>query len=234
MNYGVILAGGFGARMKTGDVPKQFLDLGGKPVLLHSLETFVSNAHIDSVYVGMHPDWVEYCRFAVRRFMGDISVGIVAGGSTRNETLINVLREMDRSRSLAPEDVVVTHDAARPFVTESLIDDNLRLMDDFEACTTAVRAVDTIIVSNDGKSIESIPNRASMFAAQTPQTFRPVRFMELYDSLEIRVQSSLTDACGVFSANGIPVGLVEGLARNLKITTPDDLSLARILYAREH
>ncbi len=110
-----------------------------------------------------------------------------------------------------------------------MIQDNIKVMADYDATDTVVMANDTIVESQDGKSISSIPNRAHMFQGQTPQTFRINQFDSLFASLRQDEREILTDACKVFVLKGKSVGLVKGEYSNLKITTVTDLKIAEAM-----
>ena len=152
MVYAAVLAGGIGSRMQNTDIPKQFLDLDGKPIIIHTVEKMLMNTSVDVVYIGINPNWLTFCEDLVAKHLGpDHGVKIVAGGADRNGTIINILDDIEKSYGINDDDIIVTHDAVRPFLTQRIIDENIDAAAEFGACDTVVKASDTIVRSEDGK-----------------------------------------------------------------------------------
>ena len=229
MIYAGILAGGTGARMGISNMPKQFLDLGNKPIIIHTVEKFVLENEIDKVVVGVHEDWISHTEDLVEKYLPIFKdkVIITAGGSDRNTTIENIIKAIDKCKPLTNDDIVITHDSVRPFITFRIIKDNIRLAKENDAVDTVVEAVDTIVESTDGNIISSIPNRAHYYQGQTPQSFRCQDFLNLYGSLSKEEKEILTDACKIFVIKGRKVALAKGEYSNLKITTVTDLKIAK-------
>ena len=156
-------------------------------------------------------------------------IRVVSGGGNRNDSILSIIADIKNSGSFSPEDVLITHDAVRPFVSYRMIVDNIEAMKNYDVADTVVMANDTIVESVDGKVISSIPNRTHMYQGQTPQTFKIQAFTDLYDSLTDDVKEILTDACKVFVVNDVKVALVEGEYSNIKITTVTDLKIAQAM-----
>lgn len=230
MIYAAVLAGGVGSRMQNTDLPKQFLELGDKPILLHTVEKFLMNARVDRVYIGINPDWQTYCEDLVRKHLGDGErITVVPGGKDRNGTIINVIAAIEAERGLTDEDVLLTHDAVRPFVTQRIIDDNIDAALACGACDTVVRASDTIVRSEDGETITEIPPRDPLYQGQTPQSFNLKLLKACFDEMTEQERAILTDACKICVLKGRPVKLVKGEVLNFKITTVGDYQLARAM-----
>ncbi len=232
MVFGAILAGGIGSRMHMADMPKQFLPLGDKPIIVHTLEKFLTCSKLETVFIGVHADWVKYMNDLLDKHLPAQSrerVYTVAGGADRNETLLNVIAAIENAYGESDEHIIVTHDSVRPFVTLRMIEVNIEYAQKYGAVNTVTPAVDTIVSSADGKVISNIPNRAELYHGQTPQTFRMSLLKELYLSLTDEEKGVLTDACKICVVRNHPVYLVEGAYTNLKITTPDDYKIARAI-----
>ena len=231
MIFGAILAGGVGSRMHMADMPKQFLPLGEKPIIIHTLEKFLACARFESVYIGTHGDWINYMEDLVAKYVPQQKdrVRVVCGGSDRNETIQNVISAIETDFGQDENSIIVTHDAVRPFVTMRMIEENIAAAEQYGAVDTVTPAVDTIVVSEDGKTISNIPNRAKMYQGQTPQSFRIGLLKELYHSLSTEEKNVLTDACKICVVRNYPVYLVEGAYTNLKITTPGDYKIAQAM-----
>lgn len=231
MIYAAVLAGGSGTRMNISNMPKQFLELKDQAIIVHTLEKFLTVPDIDRIYVGVHPDWLDYLQTILEKSMGELAQEIIAvpGGTDRNSTILNVIEEMKKRDNIGEEDILITHDAVRPFLSRRIILDNIEAAKRYDAVDTVVPAVDTIVASEDGKTISNIPDRSKLYQGQTPQTFRPLEFVRLFEALTDEQKAVMTDACKIFSVSGKSVGLVDGEYANLKITTITDLKIARAM-----
>ncbi len=227
MVYAEVLAGGKGTRMGNTDMPKQYIKLGKKPVVIHTIEQFILNAKIEKVIVCCPKAWMSYTKDIVDKYikMND-KVIIVEGGATRNETILNGCRYIEENFETNEDDIIITHDAVRPFITQRIIDDNIEAAYKYGAVDTVVEAFDTIVESVDGKTIHSIPVRSNMYQGQTPQSFNIKLLKELFATLTEEESEILTDACKAFVIKGHKVRLVRGEVYNIKITTQHDLKLA--------
>ena len=142
---------------------------------------------------------------------------------------MNIIHDIQEKSDETTDDILITHDAVRPFVSYRMIQENIAAMKEYDVADTVVLANDTIVESVDGKVISSIPNRTHMYQGQTPQTFKIQAFVNIYESMEEDVKQILTDACKVFVLNNTPVGLVQGEYSNIKITTVTDLKIAEAM-----
>ena len=230
MIFAVILAGGTGTRMGNVNTPKQFLLLHNKPILICPLEKFIINTKFDKVLVLTPESWVEHTKDLINQHLGENDkIVVLVGGETRNETIMNSICYIENEYSLDDNTIVVTHDSVRPFVTHRVIEDNINAMNDHIACDTVVAATDTIIESEDSKSISEIPDRRLMYQGQTPQTFKAKLWKELYLSLSDQEKDILTDAAKIFVLKGYEVKMIRGENYNIKITYPQDLLTAQSL-----
>ena len=235
MNYAAILAGGIGTRMKRTDLPKQFLMLGEKPIIIHTIEQFFISGQIDRIIIGTPKEWISYTEDIVGKYIGDSArIRITAGGGNRNETIMNICNDIRAREGVQADDILITHDAVRPFITQRIIADSIEALQTCDSADTAIPAYDTIVESRDGLTIDSIPLRSSMYLGQTPQTFRLEEFMTTYNDLDEAEKAILTDASKIYVLKGKSVAIVRGEAYNMKITTSYDLQLANlILQTRE-
>ena len=228
--FAAILAGGVGTRMQSAEKPKQFLEVGGKPIIIHTIEKFISIENFTKILVLTPEDWVDYTRDLIENYMGtDSGVLVLPGGADRNETLMCALSYIEEHYKVDADTILVTHDAVRPFVTERIIRENMEAAGLYGACGTAIPATDTIVQSRDGKYMNSIPDRSCMYQQQTPQSFRVTLLKETYALLNEEERKSLTDACKILVLKGVPVYMVMGDPCNIKITYPEDLLLSEVL-----
>lgn len=229
MIYAGILAGGKGTRMGLQDMPKQFLELGDRPILVHTLEKFILVPEIDKVVVGVHPDWMTYTEDLIDKYLSTYKerILIAEGGADRNTTIENIIKSIDAHKTITADDIIVTHDSVRPFVSLKTIQENIRLAQEYDVVDTVVEATDTIVQSLDGQVISDIPERQYLYQGQTPQSFRMTDFLDLYHALSVEDKQILTDACKIFVISGKKVALAKGDYANIKITTVTDLKIAR-------
>ena len=229
-----MLAGGIGARMGNVEKPKQFLELGGKPIIIHTIEKFAVHPDFDEVLVLSPRAWVTYTQDIVRKFIPPVrKVTVLQGGDTRNETIMNAIRYIEEQGDLDEETVIVTHDSVRPFVTHRILEENIRYAREYGACDTVIPATDTIVESKDNTRITDIPNRKYMYQGQTPQSFRAKKLKEQYEALNEEEKAILTDACKIMVLKGEHVHLVQGEVFNIKITYPYDMTVAKALLGME-
>lgn len=234
MVFGVILAGGIGSRMGNVEKPKQFLTIGDKPIIVHTIEKFYVNDKFEKILVLCPSQWVGHTKDLVKKFIkDDTRVVVIEGGTTRNETIMNSIRYIEEGYGLDDDTVIVTHDSVRPFLTHRIIEDNIRFTQEFGACDTVIPATDTIVESEDGKIISMIPERKKMYQGQTPQSFKAKKLKELYTELSEEEKEVLTDAAKIFVIKGEHVHLVDGEVFNIKITYPYDLRVAETLIKGE-
>ena len=229
MIFGAILAGGVGSRMNIADMPKQFLPLGQKPIIIHTLEKFLSVEKIDYIYIGVHPEWEEHMKALLEEFFqkDKAKFKVISGGGSRTDTLFNIINNIEKGFGENEDNIVLTHDSVRPFVTKKMIEENIDAANKYGAVNTLSRAVDTIVISDGNDFIESIPDRSRMYHGQCPQSFNISLLKKYYNKLSEDEKAALTDACKIFVLNNHPVYIVEGDYTNIKITTMGDYKIAQ-------
>ena len=232
MIFGAILAGGVGSRMNISDMPKQFLDLGEKPIIVHTLEKFKLCSRLDHIYLGVHPDWLTHTNDLIEKYLGKAAaenVHVVAGGTDRNSTIFNIISDIEKNFGESEDNIIITNDSVRPFVTQRMIEENIDAAIKYGAVDTVTSAIDTIVESDDGEFIKEIPNRQKMYQGQTPQSFKISVLKKLYSELTDDEKAILTDACKICIVKGYPVYMVEGEISNIKITTVSDYKIAQAM-----
>ena len=168
MIYGVVLAGGVRSRMGNVGKPKQYLLVGDKPILIHTLEKFYMQSEFEKVLVLCPTEWISHTKNLVRKYMKDTErIVVLEGGETRNETIMNSIAYIEKEGNLNEDTIIVTHDSVRPFVTQRILEENIRYAKEYGACDTAVAATDTIVCSEDNVVISDIPERRKMYQTDT-------------------------------------------------------------------
>ena len=227
MIFASILAGGFGDRLGNTDKPKQFLFIGNKPILIHTIEKFYINNIFDEIIVPVPKQWVTHTRDLIKKYISNSSkITVINGGDTRNDSIMNTIQYLKENYTISEDDIILTHDAVRPFVTHRIIMENIEVAKNHGVCNTVIPATDTVVESIDGNLVSNIPNRKFMYKGQTPQSFKILKFEKYYNSLSEEDKLILTDAAKVFVLNNEPVYLVKGEVNNIKITYTYDLKLA--------
>ena len=223
----VILAAGSGSR--TGlSTPKQFLLLGGKTVLEHSVQTFHDHPGIDQVVIVTSTEFIPKVQDMVKTNNWAKVTAVLPGGKERFDSSLAAVRHF----SDKPDLVMLFHDAARPLVSARIISDTLKAMETFNAVDVAIPAVDTIVQCDAaGTVMESVQNRNLLWRMQTPQGFRQKTIQQAYRIALQDPQFTATDDCGTV-LRYLPhekVGIVRGSERNIKLTYADDLPLLEFL-----
>ncbi|MCY1153388.1 MAG: 2-C-methyl-D-erythritol 4-phosphate cytidylyltransferase [Sphaerochaetaceae bacterium] len=233
--YAVILAGGVGKRMGNTETPKQFKVIAGKPVIIHTVEKFVINPKFDKVIILVPSQWIRYTNDIINKYIPNpTNIVVIEGGKERYETLMNSINYIESNFEIDDETVIVTHDAVRPFIDCSIINNNITLAQKYGACDTVIPATDTIVESTDNDIISKIPNRKIMYQGQTPQSFNLKLIKKIYLELSDEERMTLTDACKILVLKGVNVKLVEGSVSNIKLTVPFDLQVALALLGEEN
>ena len=224
MNIVVVVAAGSGTRMKTPNEPKQFIRVNDKPLMIYSLETFNIHPRIDAIIVVTNEQYIKDVESMCKEYKLNKVKAVVKGGSTRQESVFNGL-EKAMSLSQSKDDIVLIHDAARPLVALKTISANLEKVKEYGAVSTVVKANDTIMVSSNNEVVEEMPDRNTIYQAQTPQTFK---LEEIYNMhLANKDNNTATDDASLYFKAGKRVYLVEGERSNFKVTTDDDLLMLK-------
>jgi 2-C-methyl-D-erythritol 4-phosphate cytidylyltransferase len=224
----VVLGGGVGTRFGAG-MPKQLLALDGKTLVEHCVGAFAAAPGIDEILLVMPPDYHD----DVAKLVGDQVSAIITGGVTRSDSVRNALAHIS-ARYPEESTGVLLHDAARPLVTQRVIADCVAALGSCEAAGVAVPTADTIVVAADGV-MSHVPPRETLLRCQTPQCFRLAVINRAHALAAADPDFVPTDDCGVVLRYlpDVPVRIVKGSERNIKVTYPGDLAIAEVLLARE-
>ena len=218
----IVFAGGSGVRMDSA-IPKQFLELCGKPVLVHTLELFERHPDVDGIYLVVNADYIERAKTLVRQYGMAKLRGVVAGGDSVQESIYNGLRYAAGRES--SDAIVLLHDGVRPYVTPEVISANIEAAGKYGNAVTYTPCYETIVLSKDGVEIAAIPARDESYTAQAPQSFRLGDILSVHERIRARADGyvGMVDQATICFTLGIPVHLVPGNRGNIKITTPEDL-----------
>ena len=222
MNIAIVLSGGTGTRL-GGDIPKQYVEVGGKPIIIYSLETLNRSNHIDKIQIVAEDSWVDSIKSWTKEFGVEKKIaGFSKPGENRQLSIYNALKDVAVYADAS--DVVIVHDAARPNLTEDIIARSVQGMDGYDGVIPILPMKDTVYLSKDGKQIDSNLKREQIFAGQAPETFVLGKYLD--------VNQKLVDSGEIFKINGstepavmagMKMHMIDGDEGNYKITTRDDL-----------
>jgi len=222
MNYAIILSGGIGTRMKTEGLPKQYLEVEGKPILIYTLEVFQKSTVVDKIVVVAAEQWREQIVQWMDQYGITKDMTFAQPGDSRQESILSGL-EACVVDSQADTDRVIIHDAVRPLVTEDLIERCLEALDEHDGCLPVIPVKDTVYQSADGKAISNLLDRSTIFAGQTPESFDLHWYTKINRNATKEELTTSTGSSSLAYINGMDVGLIPGDDNNFKITTPIDL-----------
>ena len=220
MNTAIILAGGVGSRMGV-DCPKQYLIVNDKPIIIYCLEIFEKHKNIDSIVIVVSDEWKEYVEEQVAKYGITRVCGYAPAGRTRQHSIFNGLLSAEEN---APETTVcIIHDAARPLVSDKIIDDCIVGAVEDDGAMPVISVKDTIYQSKDGKSIDNLLKRSELFAGQAPESFDFKKYLEIHRSVSDDEIAATAGSSEIAYRHNMKIRLVEGSERNFKITTIEDL-----------
>ncbi len=221
----IIPAAGAGERMGSA-ISKQFLSLQGKPIIIHTLERFQMCGAVNEIIVAVQASSKQQVEFLVCEFHLSKVVKIVEGGRRRQDSVGNALSHLHPQA-----EIVIVHDAVRPFIQQKMILDSIEKAKAYSAAVVAVRVKDTVKVGNNEGRFEQTLDRSVLWSAQTPQTFTRQLLLDAYEKAS-RESVDATDDASLVETMHIRPAIVEGSFDNIKITTPDDLDFANVLARR--
>lgn len=226
----VLLAGGSGSRMGA-DRPKQFLEVMGKTILEWSIMAFSRMEEVDEVCLVCRKDWIDDVRQLVKQGEYNKVTHILPGGRERYDSSLSAINAYNDD-----EVRLLLHDSVRPLVSERIIRDCIKALDDFDAVDVAVPSTDTIIEVNEEGIITRTPKRSLLRNVQTPQGFRLGTIRRAYELALNDPAFQTTDDCGVVFRYmpDVPIKVIEGESTNIKITYPQDiLMMEQVLACKE-
>lgn len=234
MNIAVLFAGGVGSRMHTKTKPKQFLDIHGKPIIVHTIEKFQNHSEIDAITIACVEDWIPYLEHLIDHYNLTKVRKVVPGGSTGQLSIFNSLVA---AKEVAGEEksVVLIHDGVRPLINDKLISENIASVKKNGSAITCVKVKETVLVVSGENQIDDIPERSKTRLARAPQSFWLDEILTMQKRAQLEGKTNFIDSCSLAKYYGKKLYLVDGPSENIKITTPDDFYTMRaLLDAKEN
>lgn len=228
--YFMILAGGVGSRMNSPELPKQYIKIDNEPIIIRTVRNFIDFGSFRAGVVCCPVDWIEYTKSLLYEYgISDDVVFVVPGGKNRNSSVRNGCRFLSKRFSVTDKDIILTHDAVRPFINSRIISENISAVKEYGAANTAMPVYDSIVRSATGEFFTGTLQRSELFRVQTPQSFKLQELENVINSLSDDELDEYTDVASIFADRGFRVKLVEGSDSNIKITTPFDLAVAETI-----
>lgn len=234
LQVAILLAGGSGQRFGA-DRPKQFIRIGERTVLEHSLAAFEQSPHIDAILIVSHPQHLDEVRELLPSSQHPKLLTVVAGGAERQDSTLNALRALAQITDSPLEQIrILIHDAVRPAVSQTTIERVCSALHTHQAANLVVPVTDTLLEVNDNGTTAAMPSRARYRRVQTPQGFHAATLQHAYDVALTDPNFQATDDCGVVFRYlpEVEIALVEGEQRNIKLTYPEDLHVLHHLLVK--
>lgn len=227
-NLAIIFAGGSGVRMGAGK-PKQFLEIDGKPIIIHTLDIFEDHPAIDEIYIACKADYINKLKKLVKRYDITKVKAIVPGGTTALGSAYNALQ----AAKINNEDdaIVLIHDGVRPCITNDLINEVIEETIAKGAAVTCTPLFETPVISKGGLVVEESPKRSYCYTAQAPQSFRLGDILAAHEETRIDnpEYTDIVDSCTLMRRLGRDVAIIKGPRSNIKVTTPEDLYIFKAM-----
>ena len=228
MNIAILTAGGTGTRTHQ-DLPKQFITVENKPIIIYTLESFQQHSSIDEIYVSCLEGWTAILEAYAKQFNITKLKRIVVGGSTGQESIYNGLKAIKEDHKLTDDIVVMVHDGNRPMLPQDVITDNLVKQKQYGSAVTVIPTTEVVFVSKDGVESKAALNRDELWRTQTPHSYK---FDELWKIHNIAIKDGVTNmaaSCSLMQKYGYITYFSKGSEKNIKITTVEDIEIFKAL-----
>lgn len=228
MNVAILTAGGVGLRTHQ-DLPKQFITVDNKPIIVYTLEAFQQHPNIEEIYVSCLAGWNVVLEAYAKQFNITKLKRIVTGGATGQESIYNAMLAIKEDHSKTDDVIVLIHDGNRPMVSQDIITDNIVKQQIYGSAVTAIPTTEVVFVSKDGKISNEALNRDELFRTQTPHAYK---FDELWDIHCRAIKDGVTNtaaSCSLMQRYGYATHFSKGSEKNIKITTVEDIEIFKAL-----
>lgn len=233
MNIGIIFAGGVGSRMNSRELPKQFLRIYDRPIIVHTIEHFENCNDVDAVVVVCVKDWIDYFNELVERYNLKKIRAVVPGGASGQLSIYNGLKVAKEIAKDEPS-IVLIHDGVRPLINSDLLSKNIASVKEYGSSITSAIVKETIVEISNGGDILNVPDRANSRVAKAPQCFWLKDILSAHEKAIAEGRTDFIDSCTMMKHYGFKLHMTDGPYENIKITTPDDFYTMRaILQVKE-
>lgn len=231
MNIAIILSGGVGTRMGA-NIPKQYIMVGEKPVIIYSVEKFVNSKSIDAYIIALDRQWKTFVEEYLAKMNIEAPIMFSEPGETREHTIYNALK-CAKQNGYDDNDIVIIHDSVRPLVSKEVIDDCLNGCKNYDAAIATIDVKDTIYTSIADNCITDVPKRSTLHAGQTPEAFKLGKYLQIHNERTYEEICAVTGGAEFAYRCGLKVYLSKGAEINFKLTTPEDLQRFEQIIKKE-
>ena len=234
MNYGLILAGGVGQRMRRTGMPKQFLEVFGKPIIIYTLQKFEYCEDIDEVIIVCHSSWKEYMELMVQRYALKKIKAVISGGKDRQDSVLNGIKYI-QSKGALSDDIIVIHDGVRPLIQESILSENVRVAKKYGSAMKVRPVIESVVITgNDEAEFGDFKKRDDTYSLTAPQSFQLNVLTKAYNDIGGKdTPMPLLDSALVFTYLGNNIHIIKENNNNLKVTTPEDYYILKAMLKLE-
>ena len=225
-NIALLIAGGVGNRMGQ-DIPKQFLNVFDKPVIVYTMECFQNHPDIDHIVVVCIDGWHEMVKSYAKQFRITKLTSVVSGGKTGFESIINGTKEVERL--YGGDGVILVHDAIRPNLSQEIISENIKICHEKGNAITCIPCQEAMLYTEDREMSTKSINRDNLLRTQTPQTFYVKDLRKVQEEALSKGMTNTVASCTLMIEMGYPVYKANGSEKNVKLTTPDDIEIFKAL-----
>ena len=223
MNIAIVLSGGSGTRLGA-SIPKQYIKVYNKPIIMYCVETLLGNPHIDALVICLAESWKNF----VLKYIKDINsckpIYYAQGGKTRQLSIFNALKKLEQDK-FQDNDIVLIHDSARPRLSDELINRCINVCKKHDGVLPILPIKDTIYLSKDKKHISGLLDRNELFAGQAPEAFKFGKYLSIHNKMPINELKNIKGSTEIAYKFGLDIAITEGDEKNFKITTMEDLEL---------
>lgn len=235
MNYALIFAGGVGSRMNSKARPKQFLEIHGKPIIVHTIEHFEVHPEIDEICVVIVKEWIDYTKEIIKKFNLNKVKWIIPGGESALASQFNGLDVIRKSSKSNEKDIVLIHDGVRPLINEKIISDCIAGVKKYGSAVTVAPAIETIIKTDEQNIITETFLRSDCQLARAPQSFFLRDIVCAHEQAKSKGIYDFIDSTSLMLHFGYKIHTIEGPSENIKVTNPADFYICRaLLDAKEN
>jgi len=232
MNYLVLLAGGIGSRLSL-NIPKQFYEVNNKPIFEYTLDKFINNKNVDSVVIVVSNEWKEYVNKRIKNLNSNKPISIADAGTKGLLSAYNGYQYIKNNSSLKDDDLIIFHDAARPFVDEDTINNNIEVAKKYGNAVATIDLSETLIkVEKDSLSSNNKIDRDNLKRVLTPHTFSFASLNKFFEDKKCIEKSNIPSIFAYFMSLGNKIYYTNSSERNFKITYDNDLLLAVQLLSK--
>lgn len=234
-NYALIFAGGVGSRMNSKARPKQFLEIHGKPIIIHTIEHFENHPEIDAICLVIVEEWLQYAKNLIEKYNFKKVKWIIPGGNSALDSQFKGLEAIENSVGYSEEDIVLIHDGVRPLINEKLITDCIESVKKYGSAVTVAPAIETIIRTDKENLIADTVPRSECYLARAPQCFKIGEILKTHKKAKADNKYDFIDSTSMMLHYGYKLHTVEGPSENIKVTNPADFYICRaLLDAKEN